>query len=97
MHHFGTSDLPSMLADFGVPVVWGSVTGNGIVDEADHELYTGGNVVFTGKERTLTLEADRFLGLAENATITVDGSSFRVIQAHQTGDGALLQVLLMPS
>lgn len=96
MTPFGTSDLTAMLADFGVPIVWGVVTGKGIEDKADEEYLTNGPDRFTGTERSVRLETERFSGLGQGERITVDGVAFEVISAHREGDGAITHVLCMP-
>jgi len=97
MTYFGTPDLPTMLADFGVPVVWGAVSKKGIVDVADEELMTTANETFTGKQRTVTVETTPFAALKRGDTITVEGVGYFVITAQQFGDGALTRLLVRPS
>lgn len=100
MTYFGTSDLPALLAGFGVPVVWGAgpgtPTGKGLVDEADEEMLNAAGVNFTGRETAVTIETERFAGLKENDTITVDGQTRTVLSVHRFGDGALSRVLVRP-
>lgn len=96
MTYFGTSDLPSMLAGFGVPVVWGSITAKGIVDVVDLQLFSDTNISITGKEKTLTVQTETFAGLKEGDRLTIEGITHRVIQTRQQGDGALMAVLVMP-
>jgi len=97
MTFFGASDLPAMLADSGVPVVWGSVTGKGIEDEVDDEMLSGAGVDFTGRETSVVIETTPFAGLKENDTITVEGVSKKVISVHRFGDGALSRALVRPA
>lgn len=93
---FGTSDLPAMLADFGVPIAWGAVTGKALVDRPDQDLLAQAAVSFTGREIVATLETDRFMGLAKGATLYVEGQSHQVLATRQIGDGALTEVYLLP-
>lgn len=96
MSHFGTPELPFLLADIGVPVAWGAITGLALLDVVDREEISGQNITITGRERVVTIEAGAFEGLGEGETITVDGADYRVLQAHQSGDGAVLSVLVIP-
>lgn len=96
MAFFGASDLPAMLADFGVPIAWAAVSGLGIVDVADEESMGAQAGSFSGKERVVRLETERFAGLGEGETLTVDSVDYYVISVHQEGDGALTRVLCRP-
>ena len=96
MSYFGTSDLPSMLADFGVPVAWGAISGRGLVDQVDRDLFSDANAQFTGKETIVTIETTRFAGLGEGERISIDGVAHRVIQSRQQGDGALTALMCLP-
>lgn len=91
--YYGASDLDAMLAEFGVPVVLGQWTGTGIVDTTDQDLLAAEASHFVGKVMAVVVKTGVLVGLAEGATLEVDGTSYRVIQAHQQDDGALTRVL----
>lgn len=97
MSQYGTSDLPDMMADFGVPVVFGAVQGLGIVDQVDRDLLQDQSVQFTGREVTVTLETSKFAALKSGNALTVDGVSHLVLQVRRVGDGALLEAMCRPS
>lgn len=97
MEYFGTSDLPALLADTGVPVSWGSVTGIGVVDQVDRELLQDQSIQFTGREVQVTLETTKFGAMKSGATLVVDSVNHFVIQTRRTGDGALTEALCVPS
>lgn len=94
MSYFGDADIDTMLETFGVPVVLGSTTVNGIRDIADEELYRGDTVgVMSSKGISVTVKTGALPGLAEGASITVEAVSYRVMRVFQINDGALTQAL----
>lgn len=87
-----------MLAMFGAPVCvlfHGELDETlGVVDVADeNDLAAFDGTGLTGKVTAVTVKTGVLRGLAEGATITIDGTDYRVISQHQQGDGALTRVL----
>jgi hypothetical protein len=65
--------------------------GFGIVDEADQDLQTTGEVTLAGHTIVVTVEKAAFEGLAAAATLNVNGTDYRVVQVRQIEDGTLLR------
>jgi hypothetical protein len=97
MTFFGASDIAGMLADFGVPIVSGVTTGKGIVDQVDREAYQDQSVQFTGREVTVTVETAKFAALKSGSAITVEGVEHLVRHTRRIGDGALTEVMCVPT
>lgn len=89
-----TDDASTYLADFGVDVVAGAVTGLGILDMPS-ELILGGQVITT--EYTLTCEASKFGNLLYDSQITVNGVAFTVRANILLNDGLFTQLSLQRS
>jgi hypothetical protein len=73
------------LADFGVSVTAGAVSGSGLLDMPG-ELIADGMVITT--DYTLRCEASKFGGLLYGASVTVDGISYEVRDNRLIDDGA---------
>lgn len=96
MTFFGASDLPAMLEDAGVPIVWGVNTGKGLVDIVDRELLSDASANFTGTVTQVTAETAKFGTITVREEITVDGAPYVVLQARRIGDGALVEIWCTP-
>lgn len=75
-------DAQEFIRDFGVPVVNGTSTANGILGEATFEE--------NGYERrrtTVRIEHGTIGAVAEGTALTVDGRSFTVHRVVRVGDG----------
>jgi len=95
---FRDADIPSMLADFGVTVVFDGVTALGVVDYVDSvTLKENGIAGVINKAITVMLQTSAFASLtASNAVglpITVDGVAYHIRQREQTTDGAVTHLL----
>lgn len=96
---FNDADIPSMLADFGVPVVFDGVSGQkGIVEYVDAvTLKENGIAGVVNKAITVQLQTSAFPALltsdAVNMPITVDGVNYKVRQRLQLTDGATTHLL----
>ena len=86
-----TDDPSIYLADFGVDVVAGSVTGQGILDMPS-ELILDGQVIST--DYTLTCEASKFGGLLYGAQLSVNSFAYTVRTTNLITDGAWVQICL---
>ena len=86
-----SEDLGVFLADFGVPVTSGNVSGSGILDMPGM-LVADGMVITT--DYTLRCEASKFGGLAYGASITVDSASYTVRENRLIDDGAFCEITL---
>lgn len=96
---FNDADIPSMLADFGVPVVFNGVSGHkGIVDYVDGvTLKENGISGVVNKAITVQVQTSAFPALLANNAIglpiTVDGVNYTVRQRLQLTDGATTHLL----
>ena len=84
-------DLTAFLADFGVPVTSGAVSGLGILDMPT-EVIEGGMVLTT--EYLLTARAADFGGLLYGDGITVDGINYQVRETRMIDDGLMVHIAL---
>jgi hypothetical protein len=93
------ADLPAMLADFGVPVVFDGITDQkGIVDYVDNvTLKENGIAGVVNKAITVMLQTSAFPSLASNNAIqkpiTVDGVTYTIRDRLQQTDGAMTHLL----
>jgi hypothetical protein len=96
MAFFGDSDIPAMLAEFGVPVTAGGVGGYGILDLNDTVEVFDGHEQVVMRAITLVVQTSLFphSAIATDATLTADGVSYAVIKPLGSGDGALSKLLL---
>jgi len=79
-----TEDLGVFLADFGVSVTAGAVSGLGILDMPGESIM-GDMVISTSY--TLTCRSDQFGTVGYGTSITADGSAYRVQENLPIGDG----------
>lgn len=88
-----TEDPSVYLADFGLPVVAGAVTGAGILD-LNSEIILGGEAVMI--DYLLTVPTASFGFLAYGDTIQIDGANYKVeSQPLRVDDGTWCRVPLM--
>jgi hypothetical protein len=92
----GTPDLDFMLEDSGVPIVFRDAGGEvhegfGIVNEADVDGGSAEGGSLSVHEIEVELRGSSFPGLAAEATLTVDGTDYRVTQVRQIDDGEPLR------
>jgi hypothetical protein len=86
-----TEDTGLYLADFGVSVVAGAITGLGILDMPS-ELIVDGQVIST--EYTLTCESAKFGDLLYGSKLTVNGAAYTVRANVLISDGVFTQLSL---
>jgi len=86
-----TESLDVFLADFGVSVTAGSVSGVGILDMPS-QIVADGMVLTT--DYVLTCKASDFGGLTYGAAITVNGVAYTVKETRLTDDGAFVEIAL---
>lgn len=89
----GDADIQPMLDAFGVPVVVGAASGNGIKNERDGEVLKGdgsslGVRIVSVRVKTATFLAVTSLG----AAITVDGEALKVINFARLDDGKTMTI-----
>ncbi len=89
-----TENLDAFLADFGVACSSGGITGYGILDMPS-QVIADGMVMTT--DYTLTCKASVFGGLAYDASITVDGASYKVREVRLIDDGKFCELALSKS
>lgn len=86
-----TEDLDLFLADFGVSVTSGSVSGIGILDMPS-EIVADGVVLTT--DYKVTVKTSEFGGLLYGAPVTVDGVNYQVREAMKVDDGSFTELML---
>ena len=86
-----SEDLDLFLADFGVAVVSGAVTGLGILDMPS-EIVADGVVLTT--DYKVTVKTSQFGGLIYGAGVTVDGVNYQVREAMKVDDGSFTELML---
>jgi hypothetical protein len=87
-----TENLDVFLADFGVSVVAGAVSGVGILDMPG-ELVADGMIITT--DYSLRCEASKFGGLIYGAAMTVDGVNYQVRENRLIEDGVFCEITLL--
>lgn len=86
-----TEDLSLFLADFGVTVTSGAVSGMGILDMPS-QIVADGMVLTT--DYKLTVRTSEFGGLIYGAPVTVDGVNYQVREAIKVDDGQFTELML---
>lgn len=86
-----TENLDAFLADFGVTVTSGAVSGVGILDMPS-QIVSDGMVLTT--DYTLTAKASAFGALTRGASITVDSVAYTVRETMLIDDGKFVQIAL---
>jgi hypothetical protein len=92
---FRDQDIPFLLADTGVPVVIGGVSGTGLLDENDQVLVSdrnGGEMLVP--MTTVTVQSSAFPNMRIDTAVTVNGTNYTVRERLKTGDAALTKILL---
>ena len=89
-----TEDLAVFLADFGVSVTAGAVSGSGLLDMPG-ELIADGMVITT--DYSLRCEASKFGSLAYGTSITVDSLTYTVRENRLIDDGKFCLISLQKS
>jgi len=93
--YYGASDIQLMLDEFGVSVVFGSLTVKAIIETPDQTLWQGGQAGgVMGQVTMLVIKTGALPGLAANSLLTADGVSYKVIQVQKADDGALTHVFV---
>lgn len=92
------ADIPAMLADFGVTVVFDGITAVGVVDYVDNvTLKENGIAGVVNKAITVMLQTSAFPSLASNNAIqkpiVVDGVHYTIRDRLQQTDGAMTHLL----
>ena len=87
-----TENLDVFLADFGVSVTAGAVSGSGLLDMPG-ELVADGMIITT--DYSLRCEASKFGGLIYGAAMTVDGVNYQVRENRLIEDGKFCSITLL--
>lgn len=87
------SDIDVMLADFGVAMVFGGVSGKCLVDLADQDMVPTITAAL-GEVRVATIRTAAFPGLAVGSSVTVDGTAYKVLDRKRVADGRLSIIAL---
>ncbi len=99
MAFLGASDIAAMLADLAdaegaVEVTLGAVTTNGLLDQGAVELLGGEMPGVIGAEDIVHIRSGILPGLESGVAITVNGTSYKVLQVLPYGDGAMTRIAL---
>ena len=89
-----TDDPSIYLADFGVTVTAGGVTGTGILDMPS-EILLDNHIIST--EYTVTCEASKFGDLLYGSQVNVNGAAYEVRATVLLTDGVFVQLSLQRS
>ena len=92
---FGDADIPALMADMGIAITIGSVSGIGLLDEADQILVQDvnrGEVVATAT--TLTIQSSAFPSAKIGDAVAVGSKNFTVRERLRESDGGLTKLLL---
>ena len=86
-----TENLNVFLADFGVTVTSGAISGIGILDMPG-ELVADGMIIST--DYSIRCEASKFGTLAYGASITVNGTAYTIRENRLIEDGVFCEITL---
>jgi hypothetical protein len=88
-----TEDLGAFFsqADFAVPLTWGLVTAEVILDAPDEQIIDGRVL---SREYAITYESADLVGLSGGATVTVDGTAYTVREVTALDDGKIMRATL---
>lgn len=92
---FGDADIPTLMADMGIPITAGGVAGIGLLDEADQIFVqdaTRGEVIATAT--TLTVQSSAFPTVKVGDAVVVNAKNFTVRERLRESDGGLTKLLL---
>ena len=89
-----TDDPSIYLADFGVTVTAGAVTGTGILDMPSESLLDNQRL---STDYTVTCEAAKFGGLLYGSQVSVNGAAYEVRTSVLLTDGVFVQLSLQRS
>lgn len=84
-----TENLDVFLADFGVSVTAGAITGVGLFDMPTQVVADG--MVLTS-DYTLTAKTSDFGGVSYGDAITVDGTAYQVREVRRLDDGKFCEI-----
>lgn len=90
---FGSSDIPTLLADFGVVVTIGSTTARGLLETTGEDLLPGAAASAIGERILVTVQTGVFSSLAVGATATVAGTQYVVSAVKAVNEGEFTQFL----
>ena len=92
---FRNDDVPALLADFGVAVIFNGVTFKGIPDvKSIVAVDDRGRGTIVGTERALTIRKSDAPAINMDSQLTVDGVVYYVRDFVDEGDSALVKLLL---
>ncbi len=92
-----TEDLDAFMADFGVPVTFtGAPAGLQCLEDFVDvgELDNDGRATVLGRRRTITVRTDAVTTVRINDTLTVNGTSRKVLDPRAQDDGAFTTMVV---
>lgn len=95
----GDADIAEILADLAeaggaVEVTLGATTVTGLFDRAAVQFFDGEMPTMIADGEAVHIKAGSLPGLDPAATITVDGTDYKVLRVLSYGDGAMQRVAL---
>lgn len=95
---FGDSDIPALLADFGVDITVGGITTKALLDVADEEMLelaktVGSSVV--GKAIVFTFQTSALPAVDVGQELVSEQVTYTIRQRMRGGDGALTKLLCL--
>jgi hypothetical protein len=90
----GDADLPGILGELGVPVVFGATTTTGILDQNTDQLFQGDDdsPELLGAAVVVVVQTASLPGIQAGSSITVNGVPYVVLQRLRMDDGALTRL-----
>lgn len=82
------ADIDIMLADSGLDMTFGAFSGKCLEDVSDEEMLPGVSAAL-GEVRIITIRTSAFPGLEVGSLVTVDGTSYKLIDRKRVADGRL--------
>lgn len=90
----GDDDIPWMLEDSGVPVTLGGVTTNAIKRRFTEELFPDADAPeLLSRSVVAVIKTGSLPALKSGASITVDGTAYKVRRWLEDGHGTLTRIL----
>lgn len=95
MAHWMEGDIEGLLGGVGgVDVVHGGESGKGVIDEIDQDVLAGLDTKMLSDHTQVTVRSLAFPTLKIGDSITVGGTTYKVIDQKKAEDGALTRLLV---
>jgi hypothetical protein len=92
---FGASDLPAFFADMGVDVSYSGKTTQGLFDQQQvQRIIAEAGGILEVTETSVLIQAGTLGTLSKDATIVVDGVSYKIRTVRSMDDGQLTAIAI---